>query len=94
MAEQYHLIAIVEGRVQGVFFRAFVQEQAQNLGLKGFVRNMSDFTRVEIQAEGDRKKLETLLERVKVGPPGAKVERVETTWSSYQGIFKNFDIRY
>lgn len=94
MTEQTHLTVIVKGRVQGVYFRDFVQKQAQALGLNGFVRNLPDFTKVEIQVEGYKDKLELLLSKVKVGPPGAKVEKVETIWSQYQGTFKVFDIRY
>ena len=94
MAEQTHLTVIVKGKVQGVYFRAFVQKQAQDLGLNGFVRNLPDFAEVEIQAEGDREKLELLLSKVKVGPPGAKVEKMETIWSQSQDTFKVFEIRY
>ncbi len=84
---------IVKGRVQGVYFRDFAQKQAQALALNGFVRNLPDITKVEIQAEGNRDKLELLLDNVKVGPPGAKVEKVETIWSQYNGIFKAFEIK-
>lgn len=94
MAEQAHLTVIVKGRVQGVYFRDFVQKQAQALGLNGFVRNLPDFTKVEIQAEGDKDKLELLLSKVKVGPPGAKVEKMKTIWSQSQDTFKVFEIRY
>lgn len=94
MAEKAHLTATVKGRVQGVYFRAFVQQEAQTLGLNGFVRNLADFTKVEIQAEGDREKLQQLLDKVKVGPPGAKVEKIETTWAPYQGTFEVFEITY
>ena len=94
MAEQARLIVIVKGKVQGVYFRAFVQKQAQDLGLNGFVRNLPDFTEVEIQAEGDREKLELLLSKIKLGPPGAKVEKMETIWSQSQDTFKVFEIRY
>ncbi|MBF8304405.1 MAG: acylphosphatase-like protein [Dehalococcoidia bacterium] len=93
MAEQSHVIMIIKGRVQGVYFRNFVQKQAQALVLNGFVRNLPDITKVEVQAEGNRDKLELLLDTVKVGPPGAKVEKVETIWSQYNGIFKAFEIK-
>jgi acylphosphatase len=49
---------------------------------------------VEVQAEGERSKLEKLLGYLKVGPPGATVERVETTWTEYSGSFSRFNIRY
>ena len=94
MAGQTHLSAIVHGRVQGVFFRAFVKELARRLGVTGFVRNLPDLAKVEIEAEGDRANLEALLEQVEVGPPGARVEKVEVEWSEYQGSFSSFEIRY
>ena len=86
--------AIVYGYVQGVFFRAFTQRQAGQLGLTGYVRNLPDGTAVEVHAEGERKKLERLLDQLKIGPPGARVERVETNWAEYTGSYSGFNIRY
>ena len=86
--------AIVYGRVQGVFFRAFTSGQARELGLTGYVRNLPDWKTVEVQAEGERNKLEKLIDRLKVGPPGAKVEKVETKWSEYTGSYSDFNIKY
>lgn len=80
--------------MQGVYFRIFVREQARALGLTGFVRNLPDPSKIEIQAEGDRKNLEALLDRVRVGPPEAKVEKIEASWLPYQSAFPNFEIRY
>ena len=85
--------AIVYGRVQGVFFRAFVSRQATELGLAGYVRNTPERT-VEVQAEGERNKLEKLIEHLKVGPPAAKVEKVAINWSDYDGNYSSFSIRY
>ncbi len=86
--------AIVNGRVQGVYFRAFTSRQARELGLTGYVRNLPDWNAVEVQAEGERNKLERLIEYLKVGPPGARVEKVVTNWSEYTGSYSNFSIRY
>lgn len=66
----------VEGRVQGVFFRASAREQANALGLRGYARNLPD-GRVEVLAVGDVQALERLSEWLKHGPPHARVERVE-----------------
>lgn len=68
------------GRVQGVFFRAATKEQAEGLGLNGWVRNRPD-GRVEIVAEGDRERLGMLSAWAWQGPPGARVEQVEEAWS-------------
>ena len=93
MAEA-HLSARVYGRVQGVFFRYFVRDVAKTLGLKGYARNLPSGDAVEVQAEGDKQRLEKLVEQLKIGPPGARVRKVETTWANYSGQFNNFDIRY
>ena len=86
--------AIVYGYVQGVFFRAFVSELAAELGLTGYVRNLPDWNAVEVLAEGERNNLERLIDYLKVGPPGARVERVEANWSEHTGSYSNFSVRY
>lgn len=93
MAEAAHLSATVYGRVQGVFFRYFVRNVAITLGLKGYVRNLAGGDAVEVEAEGDKQQLDKLVEQLKIGPPGARVERVEINWSDYSGRFSDFGIR-
>ncbi len=68
MADPASLRATVRGRVHGVFFRAFVEDRARELNLYGYVRNRPDGT-VEVRAEGERPKLEKLVEHLKAGPP-------------------------
>lgn len=85
--------AIVRGRVQGVFFRAFVRRHAMALGLTGYVRNLAQSRAVEVEAEGERSQLEELLKRLHQGPPRARVEKVEVTWGDYTGNFSDFKIR-
>ena len=94
MAELASVRVIVYGRVQGVYFRAFTSRCARELGLSGYVRNLPDWKEVEVQAEGERNKLERLIDRLKVGPPGARVEKVETSWSEYTGSYSDFSVRY
>ncbi len=91
MSDLVSVQAVVYGRVQGVFFRAFASKQAKELGLTGYARNMPGGA-VEIQAEGERKQLEKLIGYLKVGPPAAKVERVVTNWSEYTGSYSSFGI--
>ena len=57
------LYALARGRVQGVYFRAFVQRHAQALGLAGWARNMPDGGSVEVVAEGPRASLEERCSR-------------------------------
>ena len=93
MAEMASLQATVRGRVQGVFFRAFVEELAEQLNLTGYVRNRPGGV-VEVTVEGERTNLEKLVERLKTGPPAAKVKDVITSWTEYTGNFSGFRIRY
>ena len=93
MADFFSVHAIVYGRVQGVFFRAFVSERAVELGLTGYVRNLPGGA-VGVQAEGERDQLEELIGYLKVGPPAAKVERVATNWSEHTGSYSGFDVKY
>ncbi len=82
----------IEGRVQGVFFRASAQEEAGRLGLKGWVRNFPDGS-VEVVAEGERKKIDDLVGWCHHGPPGARVNNVRLQWDDFQNEFPDFRIR-
>jgi acylphosphatase len=92
MVEMASLQAFVHGRVQGVFFRAAVESWATDLNLAGYVRNLPGDI-VEVVAEGEKPRLEKLAERLKTGPPAAKVDNLKLTWSEYQGEFTRFSIR-
>jgi acylphosphatase len=92
MINSVALYAVAQGRVQGVNYRAFVSRNARALGLTGCVRNLPDGS-VEINAEGERKQLEKLAERLKQGPPGARVDNLELTWSDYKGQYSVFAVR-
>jgi acylphosphatase len=93
MADLASLQAAVHGRVQGVFFRAFVERWAEQLKLAGSVRNLPDGT-VEVRAEGERQQLEKLVGYLQKGPPPARVDRVVTIWGDYTGSFKGFSVGY
>ena len=94
MGDEARLSAIVHGRVQGVYFRYFVRNEARRLGLRGYVRNLASGDAVEIRAEGEKPQLDELVEELKTGPPGASVKRIETDWSEYTGQFESFTIKY
>jgi acylphosphatase len=74
------LRVVVRGRVQGIGFRDFVYMRARFLGLRGYVRNLPDLRSVEVVAEGDRPSLEQLLDYLREGPRGARVDGVDVTW--------------
>ena len=86
------LEAHVRGRVQGVGFRYFVLEHASRLRLQGWVANDRDGA-VSLVAEGSRPILEKLLALLEDGPPAARVDRVDTIWSSATGEFARFGVR-
>lgn len=67
---------IVSGRVQGVFFRASTARKARELGLVGHAVNLDD-GRVEVLAIGPRDRADALCAWLEVGPPAARVERVD-----------------
>jgi acylphosphatase len=87
------LHAVVQGDVQGVGFRYFVQRKAQQLGLRGWVRNNDDGT-VELVAEGGRDELEQLKRALQEGPRMARVDRVETRWSAAAGGLRGFELAW
>jgi acylphosphatase len=83
----------IGGNVQGVGFRAFVEEQARPLKLTGFVRNLAD-GRVELVAEGSAADVEKLLSQARHGPPSARVDAFECKDQTPSGEFDRFEIRY
>jgi acylphosphatase len=83
----------VSGQVQGVSFRAFTYEAAHDLKLKGWVRNLTD-GRVEIVADGAEKAVAQLLEKVKKGPPLARVTDVKDAKANpNEKLAPEFEIR-
>ena len=68
----------IEGRVQGVYYRAWTYDTAQSLGLDGWVRNASDGS-VEAMFSGPADQVEEMLRRCAGGPPHAKVTAVTIT---------------
>lgn len=84
---------VIHGRVQGVGFRWFVKHQADRLGLRGSVTNLRDGS-VEVVAEGAEASLQALLEALRRGPAGARVERVEQHEAPVEPQVRNgFEIR-
>ena len=91
-ADLTRLHAIIDGQVQGVGFRYFVQKEADSAGVNGWVSNRLD-GQVEVVAEGTRQMLEDLAERLRGGPRGAYVTQIDITWEPASGEFQDFEIR-
>ena len=81
----------VYGRVQGVFYRAWARQQANELGVAGWVRNCPD-GRVEGHVEGDDAAVADMIERLRTGPPDASVEDLRT-WDVEPCDFDGFEVR-
>jgi acylphosphatase len=93
MMAKARLHVVIEGRVQGVFFRASTREEACSLGLSGWVKNCWD-GRVDAVFEGERDNVEKILAWCHKGPPGAMVRNVEVNWEEATGEFDSFSIKH
>jgi acylphosphatase len=82
----------VYGRVQGVFFRAWMREQANALNVTGWVRNCPD-GRVDSHVEGEEAAVAQIIERLRKGPPSAEVEDVHV-WDVDLFDFDDFEVRH
>ena len=82
---------IIEGRVQGVWFRDSTRREAQKLGVTGWVRNRRDGS-VEVVAEGREEQVKRLAAWCHHGPPSASVRQVDEKEESWRGEFDSFDI--
>lgn len=80
----------IDGTVQGVFFRAFVKENAERYNVKGFVRNLED-GRIEIFLEGTINDVNTMIELCKKGPKHSQIRKVELKNERFQDL-KQFKI--
>jgi acylphosphatase len=93
MSENKRVHAIVEGRVQMVFFRYSTCQEADRLGVTGWVKNKRDGS-VEVVAEGPGEAVDELIRWCHDGPSGARVTSVNATNEPYAGEFSSFDVRY
>jgi len=82
----------VTGRVQGVGFRWFVMDRAQEAGVCGWVRNERDGS-VEAVVQGPPPVVETVIEAVRRGPMGARVDAVVVSTPESPVVYDGFDIR-
>jgi acylphosphatase len=82
----------VQGRVQAVGFRAFVQQNAYQIGVTGWVRNVG-YDTVEAVAEGTRQQVNQFLQMVKRGPTGSRVNESREEWEQVTGEFSSFRVK-
>lgn len=84
---------IVQGLVQGVFFRQSTSDMAGQIGVSGWVKNLPD-GRVEAIFEGEETLVEKALAWCQSGPPAAQVTSIEVKWEAFRGEFDGFQVRY
>ena len=87
---QIHLL--ISGFVQGVGYRAFVQREAEKLGIFGWVRNLRD-NRVEVLAQGNEETLKKFIKICEKGPFLAEVKNIAIEWQEFSEIFTEFEQR-
>lgn len=84
----------IHGKVQGVFFRKFIKERADKLGLYGFVQNTEEGT-VDVVAQGEEEKLHEFVDLMKNGPVFARITSVDVVWNDIsQDSFTEFSIEH
>jgi acylphosphatase len=91
MNKRLHIF--VSGIVQGVFFRQSTTIKAEELDLKGWVKNLRD-GRVEIVCEGKKHSLDKMLQWCRKGPDAAFVDDVDVRWEEFVGDFNGFQTLY
>lgn len=82
---------IIYGNVHGIFFRTLIEETANKLGIKGYVKNTEEG--VEVLAEGNEDSLNKLIEICKKGPSGANIGTVKVSKTEDTGS-ETFEIMY
>jgi acylphosphatase len=83
----------VSGQVQGIFFRQNTKQKAENHGVTGWVRNLSD-GRVEAVFEGEEEDVNALVDFCRKGPRGALITNVDVAFERFAGEFRNFKVTY
>jgi len=84
---------LIEGQVQGVFFRDYTEKKAVELRLNGWVKNMANGT-VEAVFSGEEKDVTTMIESLHTGSPNSKVEKVTVNDFLALEDFSHFEIIY
>ncbi|MFZ0133194.1 MAG: acylphosphatase [Desulfobacterales bacterium] len=93
MEKQARVHIVISGIVQGVFFRVETQRAAQRCGVNGWVRNRRDGT-VEAVIEGERPRVEKMLDWCRTGPSRAVVDNVAVEWETYTGEMADFRVTH
>ncbi|MBT3590878.1 MAG: acylphosphatase [Candidatus Marinimicrobia bacterium] len=85
--------ARIEGKVQGVWFRKYVKQEANKLGLSGWVTNKDDGS-VYIESCGTKFELDSFLKYINIGSPLSKVDKVTVEWGVAVESTESFVVKY
>lgn len=83
----------ISGRVQGVGFRYFVQQKANEMEIKGWVKNTVDGG-VIVLAQGIEAELKTFIDFLHIGPTLSRVDRITVNKIHFSTVFDNFSVKY
>ena len=84
---------IITGRVQGVGFRYYATRYAENIGIRGYVKNLADGS-VEILAEGEEEQIEQFKDRLEKGSGYARIDDISITFKPYEAKYQTFGVEY
>lgn len=88
-----HAEIIVQGFVQGVGYRFFAIQKAREYGITGYVQNLPD-ENVFVVAEGEKGILNDFIKDLKIGPPSARVKKIDIKFSENDKGYKNFSVKF
>ena len=91
--EQQRVRLLVNGKVQGVFFRQALKVVAKKNNVSGWVRNLKD-KRVEVVLEGDNKSINSVIAWARIGPANSRVDDIEVTNEGFKNEFLTFEVLY
>jgi len=89
--KQYHIV--IKGRVQGVGYRWFARQAAEELGICGYVKNLANGD-VEVVAEGETAVVDKFIEYLRQGPSFAHVVDIQVKQKDFIQSFNNFEVSF
>ncbi len=87
------IFVLISGKVQGVGFRNFTRTNAKQIGVNGYAKNLAN-GKVEVVAEGEKLKLNALIEKLQQGPRSSRVDAIEIKERKFTGEYETFGVRY
>jgi len=91
--KQQRVHLLINGKVQGVFFRQALKVVAKKNNVLGWVRNLKDGC-VEAILEGDNKSINSVIEWTRIGPANSRVDDIEVSNEEFKNEFSTFDVLY